>query len=339
MTTFGPAVSVIIPTYNRAELLPRALDSVVGQTYTDWEIVLIDDGSTDETSDVVRDYADRLGERLVAVRQSNKGSSASRNRGIEVSRGRFVAFLDSDDEFLPTKLERQLTLFDRRPELGLVYSDYAYVDLEGVRHESVLDTNCRLARTVPHEVVEPGLCVCGPELFDFLLREYFIATIVGLVRRGVLGETIRFPVGRSYAEEWFFYLQVARSCPVGFVNEPLCLHHHVKGSLSRADSRQNTRRMYDILVDVAGAFDDLTRAQRRTIRHNLADTCLQLGYDAYRDGRFKEATNCFAAALRRKPRGRTASALVRSVLAYGNGCSKRRSSSTTESQDTAQPVR
>ncbi len=115
MSTFAPAVSVIIPTYNRAELLPRALDSVVGQTFTDWGIVLVDDGSTDETSRVVRDYADRLGDRLVYIHQENKGSSQARNTGIDACRGRFVAFLDSDDECSPTRLGRQLELFDLRP--------------------------------------------------------------------------------------------------------------------------------------------------------------------------------------------------------------------------------
>ena len=99
-----PTVSVIVPTYNRQPLLPRAIDSVVAQTFGDWEIVLVDDGSTDSTREMADRYSHQLGDRFVYIPQPNRGASAARNRGIDVCRGRFVAFLDSDDEFLPTKL-------------------------------------------------------------------------------------------------------------------------------------------------------------------------------------------------------------------------------------------
>ena len=212
-----PTVSVIIPTYNRESLLPRALDSVVAQTFNDWEIVLVDDGSTDGTARVASRYADRLADRFLYLRQENQGSSSARNYGIDASRGRFVAFLDSDDEFLPTKLRRQIELFDRRPELGFVYSDYAFVDVDAVRCESAFDAKCPLAREVPFESVGPGLCVCTRPLFDVLIRQYFIATIVGMVRREVLGQSIRFPADQTYAEEWLFYLKVTHFWRGGFV--------------------------------------------------------------------------------------------------------------------------
>jgi len=115
-----PTFSVIVPTYNCESLLPRALDSVADQTVDDWEIVLVNDGSTDGTADVAARYARRLQDRFIYIHQPNHGCSHARNRGIDVCRGRFVAFLDSDDEYQPTKLERQLRLFDLRPELGLV---------------------------------------------------------------------------------------------------------------------------------------------------------------------------------------------------------------------------
>jgi len=99
----SPVVSVIVPTYNRQALLPRALDSVVAQTFDNWEIVLVDDGSTDGTEDVAARYREQLKERFTYIRQPNQGSSNARNHGMDACNGRFVAFLDSDDEFLPTK--------------------------------------------------------------------------------------------------------------------------------------------------------------------------------------------------------------------------------------------
>ena len=305
MTT-RPTVSVIIPTYNRAALLPRALDSIIAQTYEYWEIVLIDDGSTDGTDAVAADYARQLGKRLVHLQQPNTGASAARNRGIDACSGRFVAFLDSDDEYLPTKLQRQLELFELRPELGLVYGDSAFVDLDGVRHESVFDEKGRMAHQVPFKEVGPGLCACEGSLFDWLIREYFIATIAGMVRRGVLGDAIRFPVDHSYAEEWLFYLKVARVCHAGFVYEPLCLHHFTPGSLARTDKHQNMLRRRDLLHAIRTSFRDLTREHLEAVHDNLAIACRQLGFDAYRAHHYREAAGYFAESFKYKKRLGTA---------------------------------
>ncbi|MBU0718429.1 MAG: glycosyltransferase [Planctomycetes bacterium] len=293
-----PTVSIVVPTYNRAELLPRALESIIGQTYGDWEIILVDDGSTDETPALADDYARRLGDRFVCLRQANAGSSAARNAGIDASRGRFLAFLDSDDEYLPNKLERQLRLFELCPDLGLVYCDFAFIDDDGIRHESVFDTKTPLAREVPFTEVEPGLCICGRSLFDYLIRGYFIATIVGLVRRDVLSNSIRFPVGISYAEEWLFYLKIARTCPAGFVNEPLCLHHFVQGSLARTDKHSNTLRQRELLLAIKASFADLAPAHHRAVSANLGDTTRQLGFDAYRAGAYRQAAKYFAESFK-----------------------------------------
>ncbi|MHC4695994.1 MAG: glycosyltransferase family 2 protein [Planctomycetota bacterium] len=290
----APTVSIIVPTYNRAELLPRALDSITAQTFDDWEIVLVDDGSTDDTEALATEYGRRLGDRFIYVRQSHAGCAAARNGGIDVCRGRFVAFLDSDDEYLPRKLERQLALFECRPELGLVYGDFAYVDLEGKCHDSVFDTSAELAREVPFETVSPGLCVCTGSLFEVLVRGYFIGTIAGMIRKEVLGDGIRFREVPSYGEEWLFYLKVSKACPAGFVDEPLCLHHWVRGSITRRDSHRNQVRHRDLLREMRRCFRSDSPTARRAIRGNLAHSCRQLGYETYRMGHYGRAAGYFA---------------------------------------------
>ncbi len=300
-----PTVSVILPTYNRENLLPRAVESVIAQSFDDWEIVLVDDGSTDGTPALARRYAERLHDRFTIIRQPNGGSSSARNRGIDACRGRFVAFLDSDDEFLPTKLERHLELFNRRPELGFVYSDYAFVDLGGTRHDSAFDTINAKARRIRHEAIARGLCVCTSDLFDALIRAYFIATIAGMVRREVLSHSIRFPVDQAYAEEWLFYLRVAKACRAGFVDEPLCLHHHTVGSLARTDPHRNTLGYRSLLSAIAEEFDDLTWAQRRAVRTNRAQAGRQLGYEAYRAADYGQALRYFAESFGYEPGLRT----------------------------------
>ncbi len=295
------AVSVVIPTYNRAALLPRALDSVIVQTMPDWEIVLVDDGSTDRTPELAAQYHRRLGHKFIYIRQENGGSSNARNRGIDACRGRFVAFLDSDDEFAPTKLQRQLALFELRPELGFVYSDFAFVDLEGVFHASAFDAKFPLARRVTNDPIAPGLHVVGKTLFDSLVRGYFIATIVGMVRREVLGAAIRFPEDQAYAEEWLFYLKVARTTVSGYVEEPLSIHHYVPQSLARSDKRRNSLGYYRLLKAIEKTFTDLTMDQRGAVRCNLAKACRQVGYEAMRDGRHKEALALLLESFRVRP--------------------------------------
>lgn len=116
-----PTVSVIIPTHNRAYCLARAIDSVLAQTYRDFELIVVDDGSTDATLDLLRGYDDP---RLTVIRhETNKGVSAAINTGIRASSGGIIALQDSDDEWLPEKLERQLAVLRERPEVGVVYCD------------------------------------------------------------------------------------------------------------------------------------------------------------------------------------------------------------------------
>src|SRR5439155_13490896 len=114
-------------TYNRANYLPEAIESVLSQTHRDLEVIVVDDGSTDETEAIVRPY---LG-RIRYARQENGGRSAARNTAVGIAQGEFVAFCDSDDRWLPDRLERQLEALAGRPEVGMVHGQVELVDAEG----------------------------------------------------------------------------------------------------------------------------------------------------------------------------------------------------------------
>lgn len=117
-----PTVSVIIPTYNRAHLLPRAIKSVLNQTFQDFEVIVVDDGSMDNTEEVVKKFQKQDKRVRYIKHEGNKGGSAARNSGIKNAKGKYIAFLDSDDEWLPTKLEKQIELFRKRcNSVGAVY--------------------------------------------------------------------------------------------------------------------------------------------------------------------------------------------------------------------------
>jgi glycosyltransferase involved in cell wall biosynthesis len=125
-----PKVDIIIPAYNAARFLPAALESVMTQTFTDWRILLVDDGSTDHTSEIVSPFADHLGPKLMYIKQENRGLPAARNSAIRHSSAEFLALLDADDVWLPDRLAETMQRFDR-PEIGLVYGFVSRIDVEG----------------------------------------------------------------------------------------------------------------------------------------------------------------------------------------------------------------
>ncbi|ELS02210.1 glycosyl transferase [Xenococcus sp. PCC 7305] len=122
-----PRVSVIIPTYNNAQYLAIAIDSVLNQTYHNYEIIIIDDGSTDNTVEILEQYQDKIH----YIYQKNQGVSAARNKGISLAKGELIAFLDADDIFMAHKLEKQVEVFEQQPELGIVNSGFRIIRNNG----------------------------------------------------------------------------------------------------------------------------------------------------------------------------------------------------------------
>jgi glycosyltransferase involved in cell wall biosynthesis len=203
-------VSVVIPTHNRAHLIQRALRSVLEQTVQDWECFVVDDGSVDDTESVVRAIGDA---RVQYLRHPvNRGGSAARNTGIRAAQGKWVGFLDSDDEWLPRKLERQLAQLEASelPDLALVYSGFTTV-----RGDS---------ETPPTAPVYRG------RVFDQLLRSNVIgSTSLALVRRDVLLALGGFDEALPAKQDVDLWLRLARDHQVDFVPEPLVRMHEGRG--------------------------------------------------------------------------------------------------------------
>ena len=134
-----PTVDVIIPAYNAARFLPTAIESVMAQTFADWRILLVDDGSTDNTAELISPFIHQLGPKLNYIRQANSGVSAARNTAIRNSSAEFLALLDADDVWLPHRLTESLKCFENRPQVGLAYGFNARINQEG----AVVDTFAR----------------------------------------------------------------------------------------------------------------------------------------------------------------------------------------------------
>mgnify|MGYP005837720585 CR=1 FL=1 len=229
-----PLVSVVIPTYNRAQFLREAIESVLAQTFTGWELIVVDNGSTDGTATLCASY----GPKLTYLLEQRQGPAAARNRGIAAARGEFVAFLDDDDIWLPEKLARQLELMEQFPAAGVVGCGQRCMDLSG-----------RVFYTEPgkprYELAELKLR-CGP-----------VGTTSGaLVRKACLEELGGFDEGLRFNEDWDLWLRIVRRYELRGVVEPLVVRriHDLPRPRYQNDLLvANTRRVIDRHVEPGAA--------------------------------------------------------------------------------------
>jgi glycosyltransferase involved in cell wall biosynthesis len=208
-----PKVSVIIPAYNCQSFIAETVESILAQTYPDYEIIVVDDGSTDNTRDVLQRYEDRVR----YVYQENSGVGAARNRGLSLARGEYIAFLDHDDLWLPEKLETQMKILETRPEVGLVYSNCYHIDEAGTI----------LGRYFDHIKPARGM------VFHQLFMTNFIPLLTVLVRKAVLDQVGTFRIGWSISEDYDLLLRVARKFILDYVETPLAKYRLHSGNVSR----------------------------------------------------------------------------------------------------------
>ena len=181
----GPSVSVVTPFFNAATYLQEAIESVLSQTYESWELLLVDDGSTDSGTEIALRYAESYPGRIRYLQHeghANRGKSTSRNLGLSDAQGLFVGFLDADDVFLPQKLERQVASFERHPEAGMVYGNTLYWHSWTGRPEDAARDYAPDLWMPPEELVAPprllrvllGLAGAVPCICSFLVKRSIV---------------------------------------------------------------------------------------------------------------------------------------------------------------------
>lgn len=236
-------VDVVIPTYNGLPFLRQAVDSVLGQTHLALRLHVIDDGSSDATESYVRGLDDP---RVEYVHKPNGGLSSARNRGIERSTNRYVAFLDADDYWQPTKLERQLALIDNRPEVGLVHAYQRTIDESG----RLIGTLERAARGRVFDQLLDGNCVTGS------------GSIV-LVRREAFDRVGGFREDLAAGEDWEMWLRIAVAYEFDCVPEHLAVIREWPASMQQ-DSVRMATSLLQLHSIVLGEFE-LDPAQRARV--------------------------------------------------------------------------
>lgn len=249
-----PLVSVIIPTYNSAKFLSRAIGSVLGQTYRNLELIIVDDASTDGTLAIIRGYAEKDPRITYIVLEKNSGGPvAPINRGLGVARGEFIAFLDHDDEWLPEKLQEQVAVLQSSPDtVGA-----AVCDIELVSNDRTKRSFRRLP-DFPTDEAALRVMLCADFFFNFSIlcmrRDVFRAV-------GFLDD--RFVLGADHD----YYIRIVCACSIAVVHKPLLRYTEYEQSLSRS-----THSIYNAIADLEFLLEkhnDLFVSHPLCLRHRL----------------------------------------------------------------------
>jgi glycosyltransferase involved in cell wall biosynthesis len=293
-TAESPRVSVVIPAYNAAWCVARAIDSVLAQTCGDYELVVVDDGSTDETASVVARYGDRVR----FVRQANGGLSSARNAGIKAARGEYVAFLDADDWWMPQKLERQLALLRERPDA--VFCSTA-ARLVNPQSEPIGEWRCtRDAGSTLEAIFATNAHVPG-------------SGSAVVARRQALVDAGGFDERLASLEDIDMWMRLASRGPFHCIDEPLAVILKRPGSMSR-----HLDVMRNAAIDVMNKNRHLLPPRKRGAfwRHAYAGMLTDYAKWEHREGRTREAVRHLAEVLLLAPfgRGRLALGLLAAIV-------------------------
>lgn len=302
----NPHVSVLISTYNRAGWLREAVDSVRAQSFTNYELIIADDGSSDNTPNVVAQMVTRIGAEMdVALRYlrlAHSGRpSVARNRALAAASGGLVAFLDDDDVWPADKLERQVQQFESQPQTGMVYGDVRFMEGDGALSPPVLAAREKRS---------------GMILGD-LIGDCFIYPSTVMARRELVLAAGCFDESLSIVEDYDLWLRLAARAPLAFVpGFPTILRRH--GSNITQHRKEAVARNMVHVLDAVPGYASLSRGQRLLLRRRRARARTHLAQLYREQGRMAEARRETQAALLLNPLQWAAwRALLRSVSRGG----------------------
>lgn len=307
----SPRFSVIIPNYNNVDTLSRAIESVLAQSYPAHEIIVIDDGSKDDSRSVVAQF----GAAVVYVYQENAGVSAARNHGARVASGDWLAFLDADDVYLAPRLQVHADWIMREPDLDFLMGDQEFRKPNGEFMHLAID-HCSSGRNLIAKF--PGARDLPMGSDDF---EEFIADGFGEIRAlslptATFHELGGFPVGMKIGEDLFLVVRLcARSVKAGAVNLPLAIYYIFPNSALRANVLKAQLGFVDSLEQLCKQMAGASAGIRRGCAEKLRRARLGLAYTYLREGRRGAALRCILPTALDNPGLRS----IRDVLSIARG--------------------
>ena len=263
-----PTISVLIPTHNCATFLPSAVESALAQTYLDIEVIVVDDGSTDETAAVLAPYLHHI----TYIKQKNAGVCVARNTAVRAAKGEFIAWLDADDSWKPDKLELQMPKF-ADSSIGIVYSDFETLYSDGHFRESFL-------RNHP--------CVCEGSVFEEYVQSRFFLPSTVVMRSKCFTESGLFDEEMRCSGDVELFTRICLRWKVALVNRVLTLRNEGPYNIT-ADKKRVGTYMVLALNKLLVKTRELSRSQRRAVYNELAKQHWHLGYEAFSTGEMREA--------------------------------------------------
>lgn len=284
-----PEVSVIITTYNYGHMLAESIDSVMTQDYDDFELIVVDDGSTDNTSEVVSRYGDRIR----YVRQDHSGIAAARNHGIAEAKADLIAFQDADDLWAPNTLSLRVQSIKRHPELGLVFGDAIVLrDGEIVVHSFLKER--AVLRTLDTVCERGYLRIISESAFPALLKERFIPIPSIIIPKQRFDEVGPWDASFEGVEDYEFYLRLSKRFRLGYLDRVLVTCRIHGANVSCSVSKQNERR-----INLLRRFEDdpqLSPSDRRALRRRLSELHVESAWHEKEEGRIRAARSSYMRA-------------------------------------------
>lgn len=245
-----PAISINLCCYNSEKYLRETLQSIVNQTYKDWELVIINDGSSDSTESIILEFINQ-GYPIIYHYQENRGLGASRNEALKLSQGEYIALIDHDDIWLPQKLEKQIPLFID-PQVGLVYCGALHF-LDGTKFA--------------YSTYDLGPPACKGNIFGTLLANYGLTLSTIVIRRSVLVGIPWFPEEMVIAEELDLILRIAYSWKIDYVLEPFVKYRVYEGNTTVKATESEYQEREEILKRLVRFFPFIMNEYKRELAH------------------------------------------------------------------------
>ncbi|MCJ7617299.1 MAG: glycosyltransferase [Desulfobacterales bacterium] len=256
----NPLVSIIIPTYNRGWTLKEAIDSVLAQDFTDFELIVADDGSNDNTQDILNSYK----EDIIVLHQGNKGVSAARNRGIASASGQYIAFLDSDDLWLPQKLSTQVDFFNTNPEALICQTEEKWI------RNGIFANPKKRHRKLSGDIFEQSLYLC------------LVSPSAVMMKRSLFEKTGIFDESLPACEDYDMWLRVSCRYPVFLIDTPLIIKRGGHDDQLSRTSGQDRYRIQSLkkIIESKLLTDKQTMAAVKVLKEKCdiyANGCLKRG--------------------------------------------------------------
>lgn len=214
-------ISIIMPVFNGEKYIAQAIKSVIAQTYPNWELIIVDDGSTDDTSNVIHQFKNA---KIKYIYQNNQGPSAARNRGLDIAQGDYIAFLDADDLYHEQKLARQVTFLKENPNVDIIYNDVKVVD------ESLHEIN---------ELKSEGIYESKEDFLAMLLFRQIVPLPPSIMaKRKCFESGIRFNTNYVHGEDYDLTIRLAQKYQYAYLPQPLYIYRRHLNNLTNAHNKQ-----------------------------------------------------------------------------------------------------